>query len=534
MKQLFASLLFVLAGFPSLAQKMELSLRDIPAIVLAKDLAIDAATQSARLAHDQYLGVLSQRLPQLDLKPGYSLHYTPSQQTQPFVLTTTPPYLSVEEQTNTNQGISNVSAGLFFSQLLPTAGSLSLSLEHEMTVYTYGSQQIVSPGPTTSIGHPAPQFSQQPKIGFEIDQPLFVNGKVIDSEIYPATIQQARIAYQKADLNTRAQVNETIFQAAQYFLQIVQLRKTIEQMEKAMAVSRGNLETLKKNFSLGSVAEANVLDASIALSNQKGGLLEVRAALAKTEMALAHSSGRHGFQAISFADNIPTIAFRMSKDEALAKAMSNHPLLRRMSLDSEEKKVAALLADRSYASELSLAFWWEPRYPFVNSTTPYMTDFTRSFSNLFTAGSGADFTVSATLSLQLLDGRKRKAERAGNAASIKIAQDALQARKQAIWENVEIGFLQKANLEEKISTLAEAINLAKKRLDSETILRDLGKSTDLNVDCKRADYDTKVNDLWRARADLFLTVIDLCALTGENLAQIMQEPGSGMPSISHH
>lgn len=142
--------------------------------------------------------------------------------------------------------------------------------------------------------------------------------------------------------------------------------------------------------------------------------------------------------------------------------------------------------------------------------------------------------MSATLSLQLLDGRKRKAERAGNAASIKIAQDALQARKQAIWENVEIGFLQKANLEEKISTLAEAINLAKKRLDSETILRDLGKSTDLNVDCKRADYDTKVNDLWRARADLFLTVIDLCALTGENLAQIMQEPGSGMPSISHH
>jgi len=464
----------------------------------------------------------SQSLPQLDLRPGYNLYYTPSQQTQPFVLTTTPPYLSVEDQTNHDQDTSKVSAGLSLSQLLPTAGTLSLSLEHVMTVYTYGSQQIVSPGPTTSISHPPPQFSQQPKISLKIDQPLFVNGKVIDLEVFPSTIRHAQIAYQKAYLDTRAQVNRTLFQAAQYFLQIVQLRKTIGQREKAIAVSRGNLETLEKNFSLGSVAEASVLDERIALSNQRGGLLELRAALAKTERALAHSLGREGFQAVSFMDKIPTIDFKMSKDEVLERAMSNHPLIQKMSLDSEEKKVVDVLAGRSYASELSLSFSFGPRYPFVNTTTPYMTDFVRSFSDLFTAGSGTDFTVSANLTLHLLDGGKQAADRAVNAASIRIAQDSLLAQKQAIRENVEIELLQKENLEEKIPTLADAMNLAKKRLDTEAILRDLGKSTDLNVDAKRADYDTKINDFWRARADLFLTVIDLYSLAGEDLAQIIQ------------
>ncbi len=522
MKHLLALLLLVLAGFPSLAQITELRLQDIPAIVLATDLAIDAANQSARLAHDQYRGVRSQRLPRLDLKPGYSLHYTPSQQTQPFFLTTTPPYVSVEDQTNYDQGISGVSAGLFLSQLLPTAGTLSVSLEHLMTVYTYGSQQIVSPGPTTSVSYPPAQFSQQPKISLTIDQPLFVNGKLIDLGILPATTRQAQIAYQKADLDTRAQINRTLLQAVQYFLQIVQLRKNIEQTQKAIAVSQGNLETLEKYFSLGSVAEAKVLEAKLALSNQQGGLRDLRAGLAKTETALGLSLGRDGLQTASFSDEIPAVAFKMNKDDVLARAMARHPLLRRLSLDSEEKKVAAVLAGRSYASELSLAFSFEPRYPFLSSTAPYMTDFSRSFSDLFAAGAGNDFVVSANFSLNLLDGGKQKADRAVNAASMKIAQDALLAQKQAIRENVQIDFLQKENLEEKIPTLAEAINLARKRLDSEALLRDMEKSTDLNVDSKRAAYDAAINDLWRARADLFLTVLDLCALAGEDLQQVIQ------------
>lgn len=522
MRGFFALTLFGLVAFPTLAQEKEIGLRDIPALVRANDLAIDTSAQLAQLAWNKYRSVLSQGELQMDLMPGYKLQYTPMQEIQSFVATGSPPSLSVEDQTNYNQGTSDFSARLSLSQLLPTAGVLSLSLEHVMSVYTSSSQQIVSLGPTTSSLSPSPQFGQKPRISLTLDQPLFVNGKVIDLDLFPATLQKARIGYEKATFDARAQDNRTLFQAVQYFLQIVQLRKAVGQAEKSLAVSQGNLETTEKNFSLGSVAEAKVLDARIALSNQKVELLELRAALSRTERALAHSVGRESFEGVPFAEEIPVLDFTMQKEEALARAMSSHPLVQKTALDTEEQKVSDVLAGRSYASDLSLSFSLSPRYPLVSTTTPYMTDFLGSFSDLFSTGSSADFAFSANLRVRLLDGERQAADKSASAASIRIAQDSLLAQRQAIREDVERGFLQKTNLQEKILMLEEAVTLAGKRLDAESMLRDLGKSTSLGVDARLADYDLKVNELWKARADLFLMIVDLHSLLGDDLAPIIR------------
>jgi len=42
---------------------------------------------------------------------------------------------------------------------------------------------------------------------------------------------------------------------------------------------------------------------------------------------------------------------------------------------------------------------------------------------------------------------------------------------------------------------------------------------------KAADVDAGANELWRARADLYLTILDLHSLTGDDVAKIVQGNG---------
>jgi hypothetical protein len=89
-------------------------------------------------------------------------------------------------------------------------------------------------------------------------------------------------------------------------------------------------------------------------------------------------------------------------------------------------------------------------------------------------------------------------------------------------DGVELDLLKKASLEEKIALLIEASDLAGRRLATERSLLSLGKSTDLEVASREADAEAKVNDLWRARADLYLVILDLYSLAGEDLAKIIE------------
>ena len=514
-------LALLLASFPLIGQAAEITLWDVPSLVAAKDLSIDISTQSAAVAYNQYRSTLAQGLPQINFTPGYKLQYTPQQEMSTYSFTPAPPFITVEDQTNNNQGTHNISAALTVTQLLPTAGNLTLALNQVTSAYTYSSQQLVTAlGTTTS--YPAAQFSQQPAITLKLDQPLFVNGKLIDFGLFPATFRQAQLGYLQADQQKRSQMNQTLYQAAQLYLQIVQLRKNVAQVEKSIAVAQGNLETLKKNFALGSVAEADLLDSRIGVANQKGALLDMRATLSRTERALSHSLGLASLQSVSLKEDIPTIDFQMTRDQEMAKAMGNHPLIQKMNLDTEARRINDVLAGQSYASDLSLSFTYAPRYPFSNSTSAYMSDFNHSFSDLYGSGSGTDWSLSANLTVHLFDGGKQQADRAANAAAIKLAQDNVLSQRQSVQDGVDIDLMQKANLEEKISVLVDAVELARMRAQTEASLLSLGKSTDLEVQGKRADFDAKQNDLWRARADLFLTVIDLNALAGEDLAHIIQ------------
>jgi outer membrane protein TolC len=513
----FLSALFLAIGLLACraGAQAQITLGEIPALVLKNDTTAAISTQMTLFAMHTYQGTVARALPQIDLSTSYSLGFTPSVETQSLVLVPIPGEVTT---TNTDYGTHSLDTKLTLSQLLPTAGSLLLTLENAMSVSTIGSQ--VLSGSTT---YPDPRYSQSPRVSLGITQPLFFNGKLIDFDLFPATFRKAQLGYLEQGSADVAQRNAALGQAAQLYLSIVQLRRNIAQTRASADVTRGNLATLQKNYDLGLVAEADLLDAKIGLSRQEQGLLELSSTLAKTERLLAHSIGVDGLADVTLAEDIPDIPFTLDRQQTLDRALASHPVLKQKALSAEEKRVDKVIAGQQFASMLSLSFSWSPRYPFDAANNPYTTtDLGASFSDLFASGSGSNYSFAAGLTIHLFDGGSGTETLAGSAALGAAADQSLLAQRQAVQDQVELDLLQKASLEEKIALLTDAEDLANRRLATERTLLSLGKSTDLEVASKAADAQARADELWRARADLFLTVLDLHSLAGDDLAGIIE------------
>ncbi len=491
-------------------QESVLGLKDLPALVLKADSSYASAEKAAEYALHDSRASTDKALPQIDLSNQYSLGYNPV--TQKSI--TIPPAVDVTLNDATMQSLKS---NLSVSQMLPTAGSLSLNLGNTMSVTGYGA---IDPALAASFLDPnaAPQFKQSPSLSLSLNQPILLNGKLIDMDLFPATLRTASLGYEKAECARRAQSNQTLLQAAQLFIQVVQMRKSVVQSEKAISVAQRNLDNLDKSYSLGSVAEVDLLDQKIAFADRKSALLDLKMSLNKGERALAHSLGRESLDGVALADEIPSIP--PVNGDLASRAMANHPLIQQQVLAAEEKRLLGVISGQKYASNLSLGFSFAPKYPGLSETSGM--DFGTSFSRLFESGWEQDFGFSIGLTLHLFDGGQGGESRAANDALAASAELQLAAQRYSVRDQLEQDMLKKANLEERIPVLEIAVDLAKRRLDVEAGLLALGRTTELKVDEKRVDHETKQNDLWKAQADLAYVTLELSSLAGDDIAQIMQ------------
>ncbi|MGA2975954.1 MAG: TolC family protein [Spirochaetia bacterium] len=519
---LFCAVFTLAAHAEGEASAQEIALSSLPGLVLNHDTTAAISTQTTLFALHTYKGALAQALPQIDFTTSYSLDFTPSLTSEVTSFTTSYPYIVAADEEATDQGTHLIGAKLSVSQLLPTAGSLFLSLEDSLTMTAIGSLTVnggAAPNPGT-------EYSQNPKLSFGLTQPLFLNGKLLDLDVFPATLRKAQLGYLEQNAADIGQKNQTVGQAVQLFFSVVQLRKNVAQARKSIDIAQGNLDALQTSYALGSVAEPDLLDSQLGLSRQKQNLLELATTLAKTERLLAHSIGSDSLDGVPLADDVPALPFTMNRQQIMDKALSGHPLLLQKGLALEEKRVDKILAGEQYASSLTLSFSWAPRYPFDVTNYPYTaTDLAKSFTDLFQTGWGQDYIVAAGLTIHLFDGGRQTESSAGNTALAAVADQGLAAQRLAVQDQVELDLLQKVSLEQKIALLADASRLADRRLATEQNLLALGKSTELEVASKKADADAKADDLWRARADLYLTVLDLYSLAGVDIAKIIEGNG---------
>jgi outer membrane protein TolC len=188
------------------------------------------------------------------------------------------------------------------------------------------------------------------------------------------------------------------------------------------------------------------------------------------------------------------------------------------SLAVEERAADEVIAGQRYAANLSLSLSVAGRREAGLSART----FGQSFADLFADGAGVDWTASANLSVPLYDGGSRREQAAVSAALSASVGRALDSRRQAVLDDLAAALERRAILDERVALLAEAVELATRRLTDERNLLSLGRSTDNDVDARLIDVEAKQNDLWRARADLLLANLDIASLAGDDLTGILE------------
>jgi outer membrane protein TolC len=488
-----------------------LALADLPDLVLASDAGAVTAARSVEAAYHAYRGTVADAMPQVDLSTGYSLGYTPS------VTVTDPVTAEI-----TDYAKHGATARLSVSQLLPTAGNLVVSVEDALGAESIGSGSV-SPFPPV---YPDPDFSQKPKATVQLSQPVLLNGKLIDLDLFPATKRKAELGWEKERAAGRVAANRAIAQAVQFFLSVVQTRQAAAQMERAVELAGRRLAALADGVRLGTATETDLLDARIANGRQRQTLLDLRSSLARTERLLAAAIGRESLAGVELAEDVPAWT-RAGEPAGLGDAAlrANASILQ-SSLALEERRADDVIAGQRHAATLTLLLsvagrrsgeWGQTLFGYSDERT-----LGQSFSDLFAEGAGVDWSASANLNVPLYDGGKRREDRAASAALTASVQEGLASRQRIVIEDLAAALERRSILEERVELLAEAVDLASRRLATEGSLLGQGRSTDNDVQARRLEAEARRNDLRQARADLLLANLDIASLAGDDLAGIVK------------
>jgi outer membrane protein TolC len=499
-----AAAVAALAALPR-ATAAPLSLADLPALVLANDASAVSAARSVEAAYHGYRGTLADALPQIDLSTGYTLAYAPAE------TVTGPPTVEISDY-----ALQGATARVSASQLLPTGGNLVLALEDALSVTTIGSRTVtLPPSPPT---YPDPDYSQKPRATLSLAQPVLINGKLVDFELFAATKRKAELGWVKEQAAERVATGRALAQAVQLYFTVVQQRQAAAQLQRSLDLSQRRLGTLGENVRLGIATETDLVEARIADGRQRQSLLDLRSSLARTERLLAAAVGRASLRDVELADGVPSWTRAGDADVLVNAALTANGTLLQGSLAVEERAADAVLAGQRYAANLTLSL------SVAGQRNPELTGrgFGQSFSDLFADGAGVDWNASVNLAVPLYDGGSRREQKAVSAALTASVGQALESRRQAVLDDLAAALERRAILEERVTLLAEAVDLAARRLADERSLLSLGRSTDNDVDARIIDVEVKENDLWRARADLLLANLDIASLAGDDLARILE------------
>jgi len=197
---------------------------------------------------------------------------------------------------------------------------------------------------------------------------------------------------------------------------------------------------------------------------------------------------------------------------------ANNPTVRQDRLSLEKAQAEAILSGRADAPNLDLALTLLPQYNVGPQNLP--TEFGDSFSSFFTDGTDLDLSLSIGLEIPLYNGKKATYREQVNTAAERIARETLEASLRNVRNTYEALILRQRIVQDRIELLEKNIELKARMTADEQRKLEVGLGTALRVESARLELIQVQNELWQARADLFLNSLDLLALSGRALEEV--------------
>lgn len=395
--------------------------------------------------------------------------------------------------------------GLEYSQNLPTSGSLGLGLENDFTLRLVDGQD--------------PSFRQHPSISLRWRQPVFVNGKFIDMDVFAAEKQKAGLDRKKTQKTTEETTNSVIQNALFSFFDVIDKRNDATYRSDRLEWHGQDLRNLEKRRDLKLITATKVWEKKLEIGDLEEELYTLRLELQESEKNLAHHLGLVDLSGLRLNSELPIIESQILLSDLSKKVLDRNPSVVKEEIALKTAGLDIIIDDLDYASTLEAELSFTPRYA---SGITYAPTFQKSFSQFVESDADFDLTLSLLLTIPLIDGGKRSLERERNQLSERITYQKLQSHQQLALQDLELTIQKRDNLLEKVNLLLDHVQLNKKQLEIQEKLFELKQIIAQDVESVKLDLANRENKLWRANADLLVATLDLYSIAGENLSQFLK------------
>ncbi|MGD2294396.1 MAG: TolC family protein [Candidatus Aminicenantes bacterium] len=335
-KTIILSLVLVCALQAQPAEKtLSLSLEDCILEALKNNLNVAINVLTPQLSEVSVVASREKWLPDLSFSYGYR---DTSQASYSF--------LDAAEQVNT---LSNTYSA-DFTQLLPTGGTLTLSLDGDKTNSNRSFQTI------------NPRYGGT--LTFNFSQPLLRNFgfKMNRREII---IAQNNLDISEFDFKNSLQ--NIIYSVEEAYWNLVYSIENLKVREQSLQLAQDLLEKNRRAVEVGTMAPIDVLSAESTVASRQADIIEARASVRnnednlKTLINLSADRGKAGQITIAPTDQPSYESVEVNLDQALALALDNRPDLKSTQMSIKNNELNVSWAKNQMLPNLSLsARYWSP------------------------------------------------------------------------------------------------------------------------------------------------------------------------------
>ena len=400
------------------------------------------------------------------------------------------------------------SAGLEFSQLLPTGGSAVFGIGDTLDYRIVLEEDDLE-------GYK--QLSQRPELSVLIEQPVFVGGRFIDGKLNHASRRVAEIGWEKSRQNEKSFKNREILTTVQLYFRLLALEKNIVFLEKRLELAEDQLAQTRIDFEQGRASSNQILGLEVSANRQEEAILDVRLAKVRTERDLARILGVGDLSKFELNDGLPGLKEKVDEvlnelDQRTEENLgAKNPELAAKRLEVEKAKWESRLNAREGAPTVGLNFSLSPRYPDERENPDLIKN---SFTDFFEEGSGINLAFGVNLRIPVTDGGRKDARKNADASARTIARMDLNAAADNLRDRMKYTKERDRLLIERLSLLILDREYQQNRLEREQNLAASRTVTELTVEKIRLEYTAAKDNLWQTEADLLLNRLDLLNLYG--------------------
>lgn len=389
--------------------------------------------------------------------------------------------------------------GASVRQPLPTSGVLSAGLSGRFQATV---SQDDENGSTTA-------YALLPELRVSVAQPLFVDGRFIDTERADLILADAVSATREADSGERALAERLVGSVVRLYAQLDAFQRAITLQQTESKLTQLRIDDAEIRLERGQGTRQTVLSLRVQMNRLTDA--ELRTTIAAEEVAL-ELSRLTGLE-VRTTSTLAPISINPSDSDT-----ADTPTLEAAQIAVARAETAVALAKKNERANASVALAVTPRYADERDSPDRPIG---AVSDFFGDGSGLDWRLSldVTVPLGREPSRRRDVERASIA--LEIARLDLAERESESHSQIDLVRRRIDIMEQRIELAELDLVFDREQLAAERELVEIGATTELNIATLAAQITARESEIADLTTERTLEILELHRLRGTSLVELL-------------